>query len=61
MLITQYLKTYFENQVVKQYGWDMDEVNVGGQVIPSLLCVIQVCNLCGCSTTRLSFPIKGFL
>ena len=34
MLITQYLKTYFESQVVKQYGWDMDEVNGGGQVIP---------------------------
>ena len=41
MLITQYLKTYFESQVVKQYGWDMDEVNVGGQVNPLLLCVFQ--------------------
>ena len=26
MLITQYLKTYFESQVVKQYGWDTDVV-----------------------------------
>ena len=41
MLITQYLKTYFESQVVKQYGWDTDMVNGGGQVIPLLLCVIR--------------------
>ena len=41
MLITQYLKTYFESQVVKQYGWDMDEVNGGAQVILTLLWLIR--------------------
>ena len=41
MHITQYLNTYFESQVIKQYGWDTDDVNGGGQVIPSLLCVIR--------------------